>query len=99
MEPYVTAENIEAKARAWLERIRSYNRHEMRLNVTASALLVVDMQRFFLETASPTFTCGGVAILPTVKRAIEVFRRARRPVIFTQHVHHPNDLDCGIMGW
>lgn len=99
MEPYVTAENIGAKARAWLERIRPCNRHEMRLNAAASALLVVDMQRFFLETASPTFTCGGVAILPTVKRAIESFRRAGLPVIFTRHAHHPNDLDSGIMGW
>jgi nicotinamidase-related amidase len=23
----------------------------------------------------------------------------RRPVIFTRHVHHPDDLDSGIMGW
>lgn len=99
MEPYVTAENIESKAREWLERIRPYNQHEMQLNVAASALIVIDMQRFFLEAASPTFTCGGVAILPTVKRVIDAYRQANRPVIFTQHVHHPGDLDCGIMGW
>jgi nicotinamidase-related amidase len=99
VEPYVTAENIESKAREWLERIRPYNQHEMRLNVAASALIVIDMQRFFLEAASPTFTCGGVAILPTVKRVIDAYRRANRPVIFTQHAHHPGDLDCGIMGW
>jgi nicotinamidase-related amidase len=71
----------------------------MRLNVAASALIVVDMQQFFLDAASPTFTCGGVAILPTVKRVIDAYRRANRPVIFTQHVHHPDDLDSGIMGW
>jgi len=99
VEPYVTAENIESKALTWLERIRPYNQHEMRLNAAASALLVVDMQRFFLDAASPTFTCGGVAILPTVKRLMDAFRRVNRPVIFTQHVHHPGDLDCGIMGW
>lgn len=99
MEPYVTVENIESKALEWLERIHPYNTHEMQLNVAASALLVVDMQRFFLDTASPTFTCGGVAILPTVKRLLGAFRQASRPVIFTQHVHHPSDLDSGIMGW
>lgn len=99
MEPYATAENIESKALAWLEQIRPYNQHEMRLNVAASALLVIDMQRFFLDAASPTFTCGGVAILPTVKRLMLAFRRAGRPVIFTRHVHHPDDLDSGIMGW
>ena len=99
MRPYVTAENLESRTRAWLDQIRPYNQHEMRLNVPASALLVVDMQRFFLDAASPTFTCGGVAILPTVRRVVDAFRRANRPVIFTQHVHHPGDLDCGIMGW
>ena len=99
MGPYVTVENIQAKTRAWLEQILPYNLHEMRLNVETSALVVIDMQRFFLDPASPTFTCGGVAILPTVKRLIDTFRRAGRPVIFTKHVHHPHDIDSGIMGW
>ena len=99
MEPYATAENIGSKALTWLDRIRPYNQHQMRLNVAASVLLVIDMQRFFLDPASPTFTCGGLAILPTVKRLIDAFRRSGRPVIFARHVHHPSDLDSGIMGW
>lgn len=99
MEPYVTTGNIDAKAHEWLEKIRPFNEHEMMLNVGASALLVVDMQQFFLDEASPTFTCGGVAILPTVKRVLSAFRKAGRPVIFSRHVHHPGDLDVGIMGW
>lgn len=99
MEAYVTAGTIGSKAAAWLEQIRPFNQHEMRLNRESSALLVIDMQRFFLDPASPTFTCGGLAILATIERLIEVFRRAGRPVIFTRHVHHPGDLDSGIMGW
>ena len=99
MKPYVTVENIESKAQEWLARIRAFNRHEMKLNVPASALLVIDMQEFFLDASSPTFTCGGAAILPAVKRLVAAFRLANRPVIFTRHVHHPNDLDSGIMGW
>ncbi len=99
MEPYVTDETIESMALAWLEKIRPYNEHPMKLNSASSVLLVVDMQRFFLDADSPTFTCGGLAILPTVKRLIKAFRRADRPVIFTRHVHHPDDLDSGIMGW
>jgi nicotinamidase-related amidase len=99
MEPYVTVANLEAKTQAWLERIRPYNQHEMQLNAGRSALLVVDMQRFFLDPASPTFTCGGEAILPNVGRLIHAFRQAGRPVIYTRHVHHPDHLDSGIMGW
>ena len=99
MEPYVTVDNIGSNAQTWLKQISAFNKHEMQLNVAASALLVIDMQRFFLDTKSPTYTCGGVAIIPTVKRLMDSFRRAGRPVIFTQHVHHPGDLDSGIMGW
>ncbi|MDO8847667.1 MAG: cysteine hydrolase [Coriobacteriia bacterium] len=99
MEPYATPEDIEAKALNWLERIQPYNQHQMRLNASASALLVIDMQDFFLEQTSPSFTCGGLAILPTLVRLVTAFRQAGRPVIFTQHVHHPDDLDSGIMGW
>lgn len=99
MEPYVTYETLESKTETWLEMIHPFNRHEMQLNVAASALLVIDMQGFFLDPSSPTFTCGGVAILPKVKRLINAFRRAGRPVIFSRHVYHPDDLDSGIMGW
>jgi len=99
MKSYVTTRTIRSKAAGWLERISRYNQHRMRLNVAASALLVIDMQMFFLDPASPTYVCGGPAALPTVKRLTAAFRAAGRPVIFTRHVHHPNGCDLGIMGW
>ncbi len=99
MKPYVTIENLSEKSIEWLEKIHLYNQHKMHLNTSSCALLVIDMQQFFLATSSPTFTSGGVAIIPTLKRLINAFRRNDRPVIFTRHVHHPNDLDSGIMGW
>ncbi len=98
-QPYVTDSTIAAKAAGWLERIAPYNRHEMELRAEKSALIVVDMQVFFLDPASPTYTCGGPAVIPTVSRLVAAFRAAGRPVIFTRHVHHADDLDSGIMGW
>jgi nicotinamidase-related amidase len=98
-EFYVTQDSLKAKTRYWLEEIAPYNKHQMRLNKEKVALLVIDMQNYFLEPTSPTFTCGGLAILPTLKRLIDVFRMAKRPVIYTRHIHHPDGLDAGIMGW
>jgi nicotinamidase-related amidase len=97
--PYVTEETLGSKTTEWLERIRPWRQHDLALDVPKAALLVVDMQRFFLDPDSPTFTCGGPPILPTVVRLIEAFRAVLRPVLFTRHVHHPADLDAGIMGW
>jgi len=99
MESYVKPESLEAKTRVWQKQIAPFNQHQMQLNREKAALLVIDMQRFFLDPASPTFTCGGLAILPTLKRLIAAFRAAGRPVIYTRHVHHPDRLDAGIMGW
>ena len=99
MRPYVTDKTIAKKSREWLAKIKPYNEHRMTLDPAKSALLVVDMQEFFLDESSPTFTCGAAAILPSVKRMMKAFRDAGRPVIFTRHVHHPDDLDSGIMGW
>ena len=99
MQSYVTPDSLEARARLWLEKIAPFNQHQMQLSKEKAALLVIDMQRFFLDPASPTFTCGGLAILPTLKRLIDVFRVSGRPVIYTRHVHHPDRLDAGIMEW
>ena len=99
MKPYVTQDTLASRTPGWLERIASFNTHEMELAAGDAALLVIDMQEFFLDPGSPTFTCGGLAVLPNIKRLIEAFRAAKRPVIFTRHVHHPDLLDAGIMAW
>lgn len=99
MEPYVTRESLPQKTGEWLEAVRPYNRAELSVVPERSALIVIDMQRFFLDPGSPAFTCGGPAVLPNVRRLAAAFRAAKRPVIFTKHVHHPDHLDSGIMAW
>ena len=99
MNPYVTTDTISVKTKEWLAKIAPFNTHVMQLNREKSALLVVDMQYFFLDPASPTYTCGGQAIIPNIQKIIRAFRQAGRPVIYSRHVHHPDGLDAGIMGW
>lgn len=99
METYITTETLAEKTKKWLNKIKPVNQHKLQFNKEKSALLVVDMQKFFLDPSSPTFTSGGPVILPNVKKLIAAFRDAGRPVIYTCHVHHPGHLDAGIMGW
>jgi isochorismate hydrolase len=67
---YVTSRTIRAKTREWLEKIAPYNTHKVELTPEKSALLVIDMQKFFLDPASPTFTCGGLAIINNIKKLV-----------------------------
>jgi len=99
MEPYVTERNIDKKTREWLGAIREFNSHRLRLSKSRCALLVIDMQKHFLDPESGSFICGGPAIVPGLKTLLAAFRTAGRPVVFTRHVHHPDGIDAGIMKW
>lgn len=99
MDPYVTLDTLSAKTEDWLAWIAPFNPRRMDFHPTQAALLVIDMQQFFLDPASPTFTCGGLAVLPNIARLLSAFRAAGRPVIYARHVHHPQHLDAGIMEW
>ena len=100
MNPYYTSpETLAGQTTQWLAKIEPFNQHVMTLNREKSALLVIDMQVFFLDPESPSFTCGGLAILPVLQRLIKTFRDHQRPVIYTRHVHHPDHLDSGILEW
>ncbi|HDR89324.1 MAG TPA: cysteine hydrolase [Bacteroidetes bacterium] len=99
MNPYVTSGTLDRKTKLWLREIEPFNRHILKLNPSKAALLVIDMQKFFLDPDSPSFTCGGMAIIPKIKQLVTVFRKTGRPVIFTRHVHHPDLIDAGIMEW
>jgi len=98
MDDYVDEATLPRKAARWLKEIEGFNTHDMPIVPEKTALLVIDMQYFFLDPASPSFTCGGLAILPVLQRLIREFRAARLPVIYTRHVHHPDHIDSGLMG-
>jgi nicotinamidase-related amidase len=98
-EFYVTASNIGAKTKKWRKEIAAYNVHRMKPDVKKSCLLVVDMQNFFLNPKSPTFTPGGLAILPNIAKLIKAFRKRKLPVIYTTHAHKSKEIDGGILGW
>jgi isochorismate hydrolase len=98
-EFYVTASNIEVKADKWKREISKYNVHCMKPNFRKSCLLVVDMQNFFLNPKSPTYTHGGLAILPNIAKLIKAYRKKKLPVIYTAHMHKSNEIDGGILGW
>jgi ureidoacrylate peracid hydrolase len=99
MEPYVTPDTISEKSKKWLEHISEFNTHKMQLSREKSALMIIDMQYFFLDPGSPSFTCGGLAILPNLQTMIRAFREVGPPVIYTRHVHHPDGSDAGLTGW
>ncbi len=82
-----------------LRTIAYFNVHKMRLRKKKSALLVIDMQNFFVSSRSKGLGPISPTVMANTKRVLEAFRKARRPVIYTRHVHRADGSDAGIMGW
>ncbi len=95
----ITQKTISSKTRQWLKTVAPFNRDHLTLEPTRAALLVVDMQNYFLAPGAPAYLSAGTVILPAVKKLIAAFRASARPVIFTRHAHHPDGHDAGIMKW
>jgi isochorismate hydrolase len=98
-EDYIQEVNLKAKSLNWLEQIGyySYNFEDWKFIPSSSALLVIDMQDFFLSENSHAFIAASKAITPNVHRLITAFREAKLPVIFTKHSLLENE-EPGIMG-
>ena len=99
MSAYVTKSNLKKKTDEWLMAVSGFNYHEMELNVDASALIIVDMQNFFIDKKGGGYTEGGPPIVPNLAKLADTFRSAKRPVIYTAHGHHPSGTDYGILHW
>jgi isochorismate hydrolase len=100
-EPYFTSETIHAKAQSMLALVSEFRRrHEnIRFQPERAALLVLDMQDYFLRADSHAFIPSAPAILPGIQSLIKVFTAHERPVIYTRHVNTPEDVGLMAKWW
>lgn len=85
------------RAREFEAAIRPYRRRSFPLRPERSGLLVVDMQRLFVDPASPSYQPAAREILPEVRRLVQSFRGAERPVFFTAHALEDPTSEGGLM--
>lgn len=95
-ECYFTEENIYQKAHDMLAEIEGLRaRHKQTLSRDHSALLILDMQRYFLEETSHAFIPAANAIISGIARLIEAYSGEGLPVIFTRHFN--SEANAGMM--
>lgn len=64
-----------------------------------SALLVLDMQSYFLDPASHAYIPSAVAVLPGIRALVRAYRRKRLPLVFTRHVNTLQDAGMMSVWW
>jgi isochorismate hydrolase len=96
---YLTEENISSKADEWLNGLdlRPSRQNKFKFNPQNSALLIIDMQEYFLSKESHAFIPAAMTIVPNINSIIKEYRKHNLPIIFTFHALE-RDEKPGIMG-
>jgi bifunctional isochorismate lyase/aryl carrier protein len=99
-EQYFTEDSIQILSEEWIDRYSS-PRKALRqpFTIENAALLILDMQRYFLEPESHAFVPSGLAIIENLNRISAEFYGRGRPVIATQHINTPEDAGQMAAWW
>ncbi len=77
-EDYFTEKNIQTKSRKFIQELRSlYHFPKIDFDINTSALLIIDMQEYFLNKNSHAFLPSSKAIIPNIKKLIKLFRKKK----------------------
>ncbi|MBM2813291.1 MAG: isochorismatase hydrolase [Ignavibacteria bacterium] len=95
-EKYLTKATIEVKCNEILAQAHLYNQRLCQFKISSgSALIVLDMQKYFLDEKSLAFVSSSEAIIERIKKLINKFKHRNLPVIFTRHWN--NEVNAGQM--
>jgi len=100
-EQYFSPETIDNKATEMLENIKIIvgKLKTQEFIPQKSALLVIDMQKYFCEESSIPFVPSAPAIIPKIKQLAEEFTAKNLPVIFTRQMNTPEDAGMMSKWW
>jgi nicotinamidase-related amidase len=92
-ELYFSKENLPEEVHKLILEIRKAGARERMPDLSGArpALLVTDMQEYFLHPASHAFIPSAEAIIPNINRLIDHFKKNNHPVIFTKHLNTEKD--------
>ena len=100
-EIYFTSESIHQKSTEMLKEVIDYrHRHaNITLQPGSAALLVLDMQEYFLLPDSHAFIPSAPPIIPGLQSLVSIFSSHNRPVIFTRHLNTVEDAGMMSIWW
>jgi len=94
------SQNLAAEAARLLSEVLPYsNNHRPRFKKDNSALVVLDLQRYFLEPESHAFAPAAPVVLPAIRRLISAYRAAGLPIVFTRHFNTPGGAGMMSRWW
>lgn len=91
-EAYFTVDNLQSAGADLLQELYPHGqRRKGSFNPEKGALLILDMQEYFLDPNSHAFIPSAAAVIPHLKQLSRQFAQRQRPVICTQHLNTRDD--------
>lgn len=91
-EDYFSGSGINAGGEQMLRQIKPFGKRTVfSFSADRAALLVIDMQDYFLLEQSHAFVPSAGAIVPGLQALIDGFHRRGRPVFFTRHLNRKGE--------
>jgi isochorismate hydrolase len=95
-EPYYTEKTLNSKAMEFVNKLQEFrDKHCWKLQKNKVALLVIDMQEFFLQKDSHAFIPSAPAIIKPIKQLQNLFLLHDLAVFHTQH----GSNDTNMLKW
>ncbi|MCG3215970.1 MAG: isochorismatase family protein [Candidatus Heimdallarchaeota archaeon] len=97
---YLTLSNRKEKIDEWLSISRESKSYQpFKFDINKAALLVLDMQDFFVKHDSHANVPSIESIIPTINNLISFMKDRRRPIIYTKHITSENPEDLMKKWW
>src|SRR4030042_6149458 len=99
-ESYFTKQSLEQQARDLYQQVSDISPSKvLEFQPSQSALLVLDMQSYFLDASSHAYIPSARAILNGILQLIDAYFAHQLPIFFSQHMNTANDAGMMSIWW
>lgn len=90
---YLSKRTLRKKVQTWKKDLTPFSKHWKPFAISKSALVVIDLQNYFLNPKSHAFIPSARVILPRIHATIALFRRTKNPIFYTRFAVQKNEKD------
>jgi len=97
---YFTEKNLQNKSKSWLSKLDiEISLHSESIDISKSALLILDMQKFFHDENSHAFIPSAKAIINPIIQLASIFSEHNQPIILTKHINTSENANMMDYWW